>query len=614
MDQAFVQAMQTGYALDEPGLAIGSPMLGGEVAPTGPGPPRPVDGEPPRPDRRRHRHGQDEDPPAARRPAVRGRRAGLRGRHQGRRDGHRRAGRRHEPRRRPSGSTSLGWTFARRATRSSSCRCRASSAPRSGRPSTRSGRCCSARSSTSTTPRPRSCRWSSSTATTTSCRCSTSRTCARRCKYLGSDDGKAALAEYGGMSPASVGRDPAVDRRRSSSRAPTSSSASPSSTSPTCSGRRPTARASSASSSCPTSWTSPRCSARSCSGCSPSCTTRCPRSATCPSRSCASSSTRPTSCSTTPRKALLDEIERTARLIRSKGVGVYFVTQAPTDVPVVGPRPARQSGPARAAGVHARRRRHPEQDVADLPHDHVLRRRADDPVARDRRGARDRALAERRPDAARRDPTRAARFADGGSRPGHVPGAGGRGLPARQVRHDDRPPERPRDHHRPDPGGADGGAAGRRGAAGACRGRRPDTHLRPGRTGRAGAPGGDPAPAGGGAGRAGAGEGGGRAQAAAERQRQRSIDTGIRTAGRILTSRTGQDMVRSVFGTLFGKRCGAAIRVPDAIAGAAYHGRMPSWVASLGVGPAARRPPGLLPPPPRLPWRRSSSPCSRARR
>jgi DNA helicase HerA-like ATPase len=32
-------------------------------------------------------------------------------------------------------------------------------------------------------------------------------------------------------------------------------------------------------------------------------------------------------------QALLDEIERTARLIRSKGVGVYFVTHAPTDVP-----------------------------------------------------------------------------------------------------------------------------------------------------------------------------------------------------------------------------------------------------------------------------------------
>jgi len=32
-------------------------------------------------------------------------------------------------------------------------------------------------------------------------------------------------------------------------------------------------------------------------------------------------------------QALLDQIERTARLIRSKGIGVYFVTQAPTDVP-----------------------------------------------------------------------------------------------------------------------------------------------------------------------------------------------------------------------------------------------------------------------------------------
>src|SRR6186997_743023 len=32
-------------------------------------------------------------------------------------------------------------------------------------------------------------------------------------------------------------------------------------------------------------------------------------------------------------EALMDQIERTARLIRSKGVGVYFVTQSPTDVP-----------------------------------------------------------------------------------------------------------------------------------------------------------------------------------------------------------------------------------------------------------------------------------------
>src|SRR6187402_2521471 len=31
--------------------------------------------------------------------------------------------------------------------------------------------------------------------------------------------------------------------------------------------------------------------------------------------------------------ALMEQIERTARLIRSKGVGIYFVTQVPTDVP-----------------------------------------------------------------------------------------------------------------------------------------------------------------------------------------------------------------------------------------------------------------------------------------
>jgi DNA helicase HerA-like ATPase len=31
--------------------------------------------------------------------------------------------------------------------------------------------------------------------------------------------------------------------------------------------------------------------------------------------------------------ALMEQVERTVRLIRSKGVGVYFVTQAPTDVP-----------------------------------------------------------------------------------------------------------------------------------------------------------------------------------------------------------------------------------------------------------------------------------------
>ena len=75
MDQAFRDEMTAGYALTEPGLIIGSPMLDGELVN----------------DARvqvalsmmnrhgliagRHRHRQDEDPPAARRPAVEGRRA-----------------------------------------------------------------------------------------------------------------------------------------------------------------------------------------------------------------------------------------------------------------------------------------------------------------------------------------------------------------------------------------------------------------------------------------------------------------------------------------------------------------------------------------------------------
>jgi hypothetical protein len=32
------------------------------------------------------------------------------------------------------------------------------------------------------------------------------------------------------------------------------------------------------------------------------------------------------------------------------------------------------------------------------------------------------------------------------------------------------------------------------------------------------------------------------------------IQTGVRTAGRVATSRLGQDLLRGVFGTLFGKK------------------------------------------------------------
>jgi hypothetical protein len=46
-----------------------------------------------------------------------------------------------------------------------------------------------------------------------------------------------------------------------------------------------------------------------------------------------SSSTRRTCCSSDAPRALLQTIEQVVRLIRSKGVGVYFVTQSPADIP-----------------------------------------------------------------------------------------------------------------------------------------------------------------------------------------------------------------------------------------------------------------------------------------
>ena len=53
-------------------------------------------------------------------------------------------------------------------------------------------------------------------------------------------------------------------------------------------------------------------------------------------------------------KALLDKIEQVVRLIRSKGVGVYFVTQNPLDMPDNGAGATRQSRAARAARLHPR--------------------------------------------------------------------------------------------------------------------------------------------------------------------------------------------------------------------------------------------------------------------
>ncbi len=102
-------------------------------------------------------------------------------------------------------------------------------------------------------------------------------------------------------------------------------------------------------------------------------------------------------------EALMDQIERTARLIRSKGVGVYFVTQVPADVP--------SSVLAQLGNriQHALRAFTPEdadnlrKAARTFPMTDVLRRRGDADLARDRRGVRHGPLAQGHPDAVGRD-------------------------------------------------------------------------------------------------------------------------------------------------------------------------------------------------------------------
>ena len=100
-------------------------------------------------------------------------------------------------------------------------------------------------------------------------------------------------------------------------------------------------------------------------------------------------------------KAFLDAIEQTVRLIRSKGVGVFFVTQTPKDVPARRPRPARQPRPARPARLHPRRREGAQGRGFDLPAQRLRPREAAH-LARHRRGGRHGAVRERR--ARRRSP------------------------------------------------------------------------------------------------------------------------------------------------------------------------------------------------------------------
>ena len=103
-------------------------------------------------------------------------------------------------------------------------------------------------------------------------------------------------------------------------------------------------------------------------------------------------------------KAFLDSVAQTVRLIRSKGVGVFFITQLPTDLPdevlsQLGHR-VQHAG----ARLHPEGRQGPEVGRRDLPDDDALRPRRDAPVARRRRGGRHGAQPAGRADAGRGHP------------------------------------------------------------------------------------------------------------------------------------------------------------------------------------------------------------------
>ena len=132
-------------------------------------------------------------------------------------------------------------------------------------------------------------------------------------------------------------------------------------------------------------------------------------------------------------KEFLDQIAQTVRLIRSKGVGVFFVTQSPTDVPdeVLAQLGSRMQHQLRAHTPNDAKAL--KADRQHLSPQRLRRPRPGDHQPRHRRGRGDGDERARRPDFRGLDPAASARVADGPQRPrGH---AGDGDAPApREVR------------------------------------------------------------------------------------------------------------------------------------------------------------------------------------
>ena len=130
-------------------------------------------------------------------------------------------------------------------------------------------------------------------------------------------------------------------------------------------------------------------------------------------------------------KAFLEAIAQTVRLIRSKGVGIFFVTQTPKDVPRRSVA-ARQPGAARAACLHPGRRQGAQGDRLDVPELRLRPGRAAHP-ARYRRSRHHRAVRTRGPDPGGVDPAAGAAVQDGTGRRGGAERTGHRVADARQY-------------------------------------------------------------------------------------------------------------------------------------------------------------------------------------
>ena len=148
-------------------------------------------------------------------------------------------------------------------------------------------------------------------------------------------------------------------------------------------------------------------------------------------------------------KDFLAAITQTVRLIRSKGVGVVFVTQSPDR------RARRRAGPARVAGAAPAARPHPARrqgaagDGRDLPAQRLRRPRRGDHLAGDRRGDRDGDERARRSDPGGLDPAARPAVAHGARRPGRHGRDRDRLAAARDLRHRRSTGSRPARSSRP---------------------------------------------------------------------------------------------------------------------------------------------------------------------